>query len=82
MPRILRVWSDTGIARPFLPVVTHLDPLDAATLRSILTEPKNSLIKQYSRLFAYEGIELTIEPVVPRFYGSEGIGIQTWSKRF
>ena len=50
-----------------LPVVTHLDPLDAATLRSILTEPKNSLIKQYSRLFAYEGIELTIEPAVLDF---------------
>lgn len=50
-----------------LPVVTHLDPLDAATLRSILTEPKNSLIKQYTRLFAYEGIELTVEPEVLDF---------------
>lgn len=50
-----------------LPVVTHLDPLDAATLRSILTEPKNSLIKQYSRLFSYEGIELTVEPAVLDF---------------
>lgn len=50
-----------------LPVVTHLDPLDAATLRSILTEPKNSLIKQYSRLFSYEGIELTVEPTVLDF---------------
>ena len=44
-----------------LPVVTHLDPLDAETLRSILTEPKNSLVKQYTRLFEYEGIELKIE---------------------
>jgi len=34
-----------------LPVVTHLDPLDATTLRAILTEPKNALIKQYIRLF-------------------------------
>src|SRR3982751_2779405 len=41
-----------------LPVVTHLDPLDIKTLRSILTEPKNSLIKQYTRLFMYEGVEL------------------------
>src|SRR5438552_4791776 len=41
-----------------LPVVTHLDPLDAQTLRSILTEPKNSLVKQYTRLFNYEGIDL------------------------
>lgn len=44
-----------------LPVVTHLDPLDAKTLRSILTEPKNSLVKQYKKLFEYEGISLTIE---------------------
>src|ERR1700750_1642248 len=34
-----------------LPVVTYLNPLDTNTLRSILTEPKNSLIKQYKRLF-------------------------------
>ena len=50
-----------------LPVVTHLDPLDAETLRSILTEPKNSLMKQYTRLFSYEGIELTIHPEVLNF---------------
>lgn len=50
-----------------LPVVTHLDPLDAATLRAILTEPKNSLIKQYQRLFEMEGIILTIEPEVLNF---------------
>jgi ATP-dependent Clp protease ATP-binding subunit ClpX len=48
-----------------LPVVTHLDPLDAQTLRSILTEPKNSLVKQYTRLFGYEGIELRVaDPVL------------------
>jgi len=50
-----------------LPVVTHLDPLDAATLRSILTEPKNSLIKQYTKLFELEGIRLTIEEEVLHF---------------
>jgi ATP-dependent Clp protease ATP-binding subunit ClpX len=44
-----------------LPVVTYLNPLDAITLRNILTEPKNSLIKQYKKLFEIEGIELTIE---------------------
>ena len=47
-----------------LPVVTHLDPLDAATLRSILTVPKNSLVRQYTKLFELEGIKLTIEPEV------------------
>ncbi|MBI5373247.1 MAG: ATP-dependent Clp protease ATP-binding subunit ClpX [Sphingobacteriales bacterium] len=50
-----------------LPVVTHLDPLDAATLRAILTEPKNALIKQYTRLFELEGIALTIEDEVLDF---------------
>ena len=50
-----------------LPVVTHLNPLDVETLRAILTEPKNSLIKQYNRLFELEGIELTIENEVYDF---------------
>ena len=50
-----------------LPVVTHLDPLDAETLRAILTEPKNALIKQYIRLFELEGIKLTIEDEVLDF---------------
>lgn len=43
-----------------LPIVTHLDPLDKATLRAILSEPKNSLLKQYIKLFELEGIALTI----------------------
>jgi ATP-dependent Clp protease ATP-binding subunit ClpX len=50
-----------------LPVVTHLEPLDAGILRSILTEPKNSLLKQYNRLFELEGIELIIEEEVLDF---------------
>ncbi len=50
-----------------LPVVTHLDPLDAVTLRAILTEPKNALTKQYIRLFELEGIQLTIEEEVLGF---------------
>ena len=50
-----------------LPVVTHLDPLDATTLRAILTEPKNALIKQYKKLFELEGINLVIEEEVLNF---------------
>jgi ATP-dependent Clp protease ATP-binding subunit ClpX len=50
-----------------LPVVTHLDPLDKETLRAILTEPKNALVKQYIRLFELEGIKLTIEDDVLNF---------------
>jgi ATP-dependent Clp protease ATP-binding subunit ClpX len=50
-----------------LPVVTYLNPLDSATLRSILTQPKNSLIKQYVKLFDIEGIELIIDDEVYDF---------------
>ena len=50
-----------------LPVVTYLNPLDAPTLRNILTEPKNSLIKQFTRLFELEGIALKFEPAVLDF---------------
>ncbi len=41
-----------------LPVLTYLNPLDKATLRQILTEPKNSLVRQYQRLFDMENIQL------------------------
>ena len=50
-----------------LPVVTYLNPLDQETLRSILTQPKNALIKQYRRLFELEGIKLTIDDAVLDF---------------
>ncbi|MCJ7448319.1 MAG: ATP-dependent Clp protease ATP-binding subunit ClpX [Bacteroidales bacterium] len=42
-----------------LPIVTHLDPLDKKALRAILTEPKNALVKQYTKLFQMDNIELT-----------------------
>ena len=44
-----------------LPVLVHLDPLDKDTLRNILTEPKNSVIKQYKKLFQLDNIELEFE---------------------
>ena len=44
-----------------LPVLTHMDPLDRATLRAILTEPKNALIKQYEKLFAMDDVKFTID---------------------
>ena len=42
-----------------LPVLTYLDPLDKATLIDILTQPKNALLKQYTKLFEIEGIKLS-----------------------
>jgi len=50
-----------------LQVITYLNPLDASALRDILTEPKNSLIKQYTRLFEMEGVKLIVENDVLEF---------------
>ncbi len=47
-----------------LPILTYLDPLDRQTLRSILTEPKNSIIKQYVKLFEMDGINLSFDDEV------------------
>lgn len=44
-----------------LPVLTHLNPLDRGALRSILVEPKNSIIKQYIKLFEIDGVTLTFD---------------------
>jgi ATP-dependent Clp protease ATP-binding subunit ClpX len=44
-----------------LPVLSHLDPLTKDTLKKILTEPKNALIKQYAKLLLMEGVKLTFE---------------------
>ncbi|WP_442588308.1 ATP-dependent Clp protease ATP-binding subunit ClpX [Pedobacter sp. AW31-3R] len=50
-----------------VPVLTHLNPLDKNALRNILTEPKNSLFRQYVKLFDYEGVKLVFEDEVLDF---------------
>ncbi len=45
-----------------LPVLTYLNPLDRDALEKILTEPKNSIIKQYEKLFEMDGVKLTFAP--------------------
>lgn len=50
-----------------LPILTYLNPLDRSTLRNILTEPKNSIIKQYKKLFEMDGIRLTFDEDVYEF---------------
>lgn len=44
-----------------MPIITHLDPLDAKALKRILTEPKNALVKQFTKLFEMDGIALRFE---------------------
>ncbi len=43
-----------------LPILTHLEPLDATALKRILSEPKNAILKQYMRMFELEGVKLTV----------------------
>lgn len=47
-----------------LPILTYLNPLDRTALRNILTEPKNSIIKQYVKLFSMDGVKLEFQPEV------------------
>lgn len=47
-----------------LPILTHLEPLDREALRSILTEPKNSIVKQYKKMFEIDGVKLIFEEEV------------------
>ena len=56
-----------------LPVLTHLDPLDADVLRAILVQPKNAIIKQYQQLFEIENINLIIENEVYDFIVEKAI---------
>lgn len=56
-----------------LPVLTYLEPLNKQTLRSILTEPKNSIIKQYIKLFSMDHIDLTFNENVLDFVVDKAI---------
>lgn len=50
-----------------LPILTYLSPLDRKALKNILTEPKNSILKQYKKLFEMDGIELSFDSKVLEF---------------
>ncbi|MEI6753103.1 MAG: ATP-dependent Clp protease ATP-binding subunit ClpX [Paludibacter sp.] len=56
-----------------LPILTYLEPLDRTALRRILTEPKNSIIRQYSKLFKMDGIELTFDESVLEYIVDKAI---------
>src|SRR6056297_3778477 len=56
-----------------LPVLTYLDPLDRDALKKILVEPKNSIIKQYKKLFKMDGIELSFDSTVLDFVVDKAI---------
>ena len=56
-----------------LPILTHLNPLDKSALRDILTEPKNSIIKQYIKLFGIDNIELSFDNKVLEYIVDKSI---------
>ena len=56
-----------------LPVVTSLQPLDRDALRNILTEPKNSIVRQYIKIFKLDGVDLTFQPEVLDFIVDKAI---------
>ena len=56
-----------------LPVLTYMNPLDEKTLRAILTQPKNAIIKQYEKLFAMDDIEFTINEEALNFIVTKAV---------
>lgn len=56
-----------------LPILTYLEPLDRSALRRILTEPKNSIIKQYTKLFSMDDIELAFDESVLEYIVDKAI---------
>ncbi len=56
-----------------LPVLVHLDPLDREALLRVLTEPRNSIVKQYEKLFAMDGISLRFTPETLEFIVDKAI---------
>ena len=64
MPQDLRSFGLIPELVGRLPVLTYMQPLSREALRSILTEPKNAIVKQYERLFAMDGVDLQFDAAV------------------
>ena len=63
-----------------LPVIATVDQLDKAALISILTEPKNALIKQYQRMFELDGFELEFEPAAVELIADQAVERETGAR--
>ena len=59
-----------------LPIITYLNPLDKETLKLILTQPKNALVKQYQKLMKYEGVDLIFEDDVIDYLAEQAIELK------
>jgi ATP-dependent Clp protease ATP-binding subunit ClpX len=63
-----------------LPVLSHLDPLDKETLKRILTEPKNSIVKQFTKLIETEGIKLKVSPQAIDYIAERTVDLKTGAR--
>jgi len=63
-----------------LPVIAHLDPLDKNALVRILTEPKNSLVKQYAKLLELENVKFTVQPAALEYIANSAIELKTGAR--
>ncbi len=63
-----------------IPTITHIDELDEEDLIHILTEPKNALVRQYQKLFAFDGVELAFEQDALREVAKEAIARKTGAR--
>lgn len=72
-PQDLRVFGLIPEIIGRLPILTYLNPLDRDALRSILTDPKNALVKQYIKLFEYDDVKLQIEDDVLNYIVDKAI---------
>jgi len=63
-----------------VPVIGYLDPLDKEALKRILTEPKNSLIKQFIKMLEWEGIKLHVQPKAIEYIAEQTVGLKTGAR--
>ncbi|WP_025229479.1 ATP-dependent Clp protease ATP-binding subunit ClpX [Fimbriimonas ginsengisoli] len=63
-----------------LPVIATLDPLDEEALTSILTEPRNAVLKQYAKLFEMDGVEFIVDPAAAREIAREALKRKTGAR--
>ena len=63
-----------------VPVYAVLDPLEESTLKNILTQPKNALLKQYQCLLGMDGVELSFEPEAIDLIAAEAIKRKTGAR--
>ena len=80
MPQDLMKFGMTPVFVGRLPIFIALDELDEETMVRILTEPKNSMVKQYQRLLDLDGVELRFEPEALREIAKIAIGKGTGAR--